>query len=283
MGRGKEGEGEFAIASRVMDNVAVSHGKKTMTAVIYEQPLNERIRTFLRLEFLFQQADHTLQGTSPWDSRATLDCLFHILNIFSRNDIKTEVVKELERQAANLAPLEKLPGVDKTKLNETLGNMELLIDRLYMAPGQIGQLLRDIEFLCSIKQRSSIPGGTCDFDLPGFHYWLHQPAERRREALENWLNEFATVRSGLELALRQVRESAPFKPVTAAGGFYQQSLDTSTPYQLIRAKFPAGADGFAEISAGKHRFTIRFMALKMEERPSQIEEDLEFQLACCAL
>ncbi|MEO6696795.1 MAG: cell division protein ZapD, partial [Gammaproteobacteria bacterium] len=30
--------------------------------ITYEQPLNERIRTFLRLEFLFQQIQHTLQG-----------------------------------------------------------------------------------------------------------------------------------------------------------------------------------------------------------------------------
>lgn len=266
-----------------MDNVAVSKGPTGMTSVIYEQPLNERIRTFLRLEFLFRQVDHALQGTTPWDSRATLAGLLDILNIFSRNDIRTEVIKELERQAANLAPLEKLPGVDKSKLNQTLGNMELLIDRLYVVQGQIGQLLKDNEFLCSVKQRSSIPGGTCDFDLPGYHYWLQQPAERRLADLKDWLAEFATLRSGLELALRQIRESAPPKPATAGGGFYQQSLDTSTPYQLIRVILPQEAACFAEISAGKHRFTIRFMILKMDERPVQFEKDVAFQLACCAL
>jgi len=254
-----------------------------MATIVYEQPLNERIRTFLRLEFLFAQADHNLHGVSPWDSRATLACLIDILNIFGRSDLKTEVIKELERQATNLAPLEKLPGVDKAKLNETLGNMELLIDKLYVTQGQIGQLLKDNEFLCSVKQRSSIPGGTCDFDLPGYHYWLQQPLERRLADLENWLGEFATIRTALQLILRQVRESAPAKATVASGGFYQQSLDTNAPYQLIRAILPAQASCFAEISGGKHRFTIRFMELKMAERPVQTSHDVEFQLACCAL
>ncbi|HHH35298.1 MAG TPA: cell division protein ZapD [Gammaproteobacteria bacterium] len=254
-----------------------------MATIVYEQPLNERIRTFLRLEFLFRQADHSLHGASPWDSRATVACLIDILNIFGRNDLKNEIIKELERQAANLAPLERLPGVDKDKLGQTLGNMEALTDRLYVAQGQVGQLLKDNEFLCSIKQRSSIPGGTCDFDLPAYHHWLQQPPQRRLKDLHRWLEEFSTIREALTLILRQVRESAPPQSVVAPGGFYQQSLDTNAPFQLVRAILPAEAPWFAEISGGKHRFTIRFMEPRMTERPVQTDQDVEFQLACCAL
>ena len=43
--------------------------------VLYEQPLNERIRSFLRLEYLFQQAAYHLSLQSEWDSRATLTCV----------------------------------------------------------------------------------------------------------------------------------------------------------------------------------------------------------------
>ena len=254
-----------------------------MSNITYEQPLNERIRTFLRLEFLFAQAEHSLRGETHWDSRAALASLLDILNLFSRNDLKSEVIKELERQAANLAPLEKLPGVDKQRLNQVLGEMERLIDKLYVTPSQVGQMLRNNEFLCSVKQRSSIPGGTCDFDLPGYHYWLQQPPAKRLADLEAWLGEFATIRDALQLILRQVRESAPPRPVVAPGGFYQQALDTNTPFQLIRAIVPADTPFFAEISGGKHRFTIRFMELKMMERPVQTDRDVKFHLACCAL
>jgi len=49
---------------------------------IYEQPLSERMRTFLRLEFLFQTGMYHAKGRSVWDSRAAMGCLLDILAIF---------------------------------------------------------------------------------------------------------------------------------------------------------------------------------------------------------
>ncbi len=254
-----------------------------MEKITYEQPLNEKIRTFLRLEFLFQQTDHTLKGDSHWDSRAALASLIDIHNIFVRSDIKTEVIKELERETANLAPLEQIPGIDKLKLNKTLDDMDLLNDKLHLKQGQIGQTLRDNEFISNVKQRSSIPGGTCDFDLPAYHYWLQQDADQRMADMRSWMAEFATIRSAIELILRQVRDSAATDNQIAENGFYQQTLDANTPFQLIRVILPSSAGLFAEISGGKHRFSIRFMTMQMKERPCQTNRDVEFLLACCAL
>ena len=81
-----------------------------MPNVIYEQPLNERVRTFLRLEFLFNEFFSRLEGPSEWDSRNALTSLLDILNIFNRTDLKTEVMKELERQMTTLGALEHAPG-----------------------------------------------------------------------------------------------------------------------------------------------------------------------------
>ena len=134
--------------------------------IFYEQPLNERIRIFLRLEHLFRQALFNLRGPSVWETRQTMSCLIDILNIFDRSDLKTEVLKELERQTANLARLEQTPGVDWQKLNSILNEIEVLLEGLYNFSGRIGQSLRENEFLSMIRQRSVIPGGTCDFDLP---------------------------------------------------------------------------------------------------------------------
>ncbi len=268
---------------RVIVNPQSSEPVPGMENITYEQPLNERVRTFLRLEFLFQQTDHALKGTSQWDSRAALASLLDIHNIFVRSDIKTEVIKELERETANLAPLEQVPGIDKQRLNKTLDDMDLLNDKLHLKQGQIGQSLRDNEFISNVKQRSSIPGGTCDFDLPAYHYWLHQDAGRRMADMKQWLSEFDTIRSAIELILRQIRESAITDNQIAENGFYQQNLDASTPFQLIRVTLPVEAGLFAEISGGKHRFSIRFMNMHMRDRPVQTERDVEFSLACCAL
>lgn len=255
----------------------------TMDDITYEQPLNERIRTLMRLEFLFQQIRHTRDGESPWDSRATLAGLIEVLNVFNRGDLKTEVIKELERLATNLSALEDKPGVDSGKLSQILDQTDLLIDGLHGFQGQLAQDLKDNEFISNVKQRSSIPGGTCDFDLPALHFWLEQPAERRIGDLRQWLASFESMCSATELILRLVRDSADSRRVTASGGFHQQSLDTSTPFQLIRVSLPRTSPYFAEISGGKHRFTVRFMEMGYHERPAQTNQDVEFMLACCAV
>ena len=91
-----------------------------MSKVIYEQPLSERVRTFLRLEYLFNEFFARLEGPTLWDSRNALASLLDILNIFNRTDLKTEVMKELERQMSTLAALEHAPGVDRAHRERAL-------------------------------------------------------------------------------------------------------------------------------------------------------------------
>lgn len=254
-----------------------------MNYIIYEQPLNERIRIFLRLEFLFAQIDQTLYGELALESRTALAHLIDILNIFNRSDLKTEVIIELERQMANLTRLENSPDVDHDMLNEILDEMDLLADRLHATQGQIGQQLRQNEFICSIKQRSSISGGTCDFDLPAYHFWLQQMPDNRINELQHWLSEFDTVSAAIKLILQLVRDSASPSDETAVRGFFQQALDSNLPYQLIRVALTETSGHFAEISGGKHRFTIRFMTTDFAGRPTQTDDDVDFILTSCVI
>ena len=84
--------------------------------ICYEQPLHERVRTFLRLEFLFNAARHGLDGDTHWDSRAVIARMLEILSLLGRGDIRTEVIKELERHGAMLNRLVSNPGVDEGRL-----------------------------------------------------------------------------------------------------------------------------------------------------------------------
>ncbi len=254
-----------------------------MHAITYEQPLNERIRTFLRLEFLFRQIDHSLGADLEWDSRTSIANLCEILNVFSRTDLKTEVIKELERLAVALTKLETNPEVDRAKLGEIMDELDLLSDRLHLSQGQVGQELRGNEFLNAIRQRSSIPGGTCDFDLPVYHYWLQRPGEERSAEIRQWLSAFDSFRAAIGVALRLIRESAVSRREVAAGGFFQQSLDTALPFQMIRVTLAGDQPCFAEISGGKHRFTVRMMELRGFDRPVQAGGDIPFRLGCCAI
>ena len=67
--------------------------------LLYEQPLNERVRTFLRLEYLFDKVYHYLDLPDVWSSRLAVHSVLELNDLLGRSDIKTEVIKELERHA----------------------------------------------------------------------------------------------------------------------------------------------------------------------------------------
>lgn len=251
--------------------------------VLYEFPLNERIRVFMRLEQLFQQSDHFMKGNSIWDSRAVISTLLEILTIFGRNDLKSEILKELDRHAGVLAKMASSQKIDSAKLEKVLCTLDQISGELYSTTGKIGQSMIDNELFKCISQRSSIPGGTYAFDLPAYHYWLQQDEARRRQDLEQWLRPFTLIRTSIGLLLDLIRQSSTPTKEQAHGGFFQKTLDHSLPFQLLRVGLSCSQPYFAEISGGKHRFTIRFMHAYTSERPSQSDEDVEFQLTCCML
>lgn len=249
---------------------------------IYELPLNERIRTFLRLEFLFKQAMYSLRGYSTWDSRFTISSILEISNTLARIDLRTELLKELERQKKAMQALTSIPGVDLQILQETLAKLNEKT-QILMSNNISADPLKNNELLKAIRQRESIPGGTCDFDVPYYHHWLARPPEERITSLESWLNTFDIYRESIEVLLKNLRESASIVDVTAKEGFYQQGLDSSMPVQLIRVFIAPESPFYAELSGGKHRFSVRFMTADNYERPIPLSQNIEFQLACCVL
>ncbi len=251
-------------------------------STIYELPLNERIRTMLRLEFLFQQARYSMRGYTVWDSRATISHILDILNIMSRIDLRSELVKELERQTSALVAISSRPGVDPSILDDTLKKLTTYTQNLSPSKHN-GHDLNNIELLKLIRQRDAIAGGSCDFDIPIYHFWLKQESEQRVKILESWLSQLDNYRLSIDVILSLLRESAINTPITAEQGFYQQSLDTSIPFQLIRVIVPADAGYYAEMSGGKHRFSVRFMLPVSGGRPAPCTNNIEFQLSCCAL
>lgn len=249
----------------------------------YEQPLSERLRFFLRLECLFSQTRHCLRSESGQDSHTCLGNLLEILHIIGRVDIKTEVVKELERIIATLEPLAQTPGVNHDTLDSLLVTLGGLKSHLRNMDTPIAQELRDNEFFKLLLQRSGIPGGLCDFDLPPYRHWLQRHAETRIADLRHWYGCLDTLRLSVDLILKLIRESAIAENCIAEGGIYQQSLDSASPFQLIRVTLPEDSPYFVEISGGRHRFTVRLLQASISERALQATEDIPFQLSCCAL
>ena len=252
------------------------------TQITYEFPLNERIRVFIRLENLFLQLDHFLSGNTVWDKRAAINVLLDILMIFGRNDLKSEILKELDRHSTTLNQISNSEGVNTTKLEKILLELNRISKDLYAANGKIGIAVMESDLFQSISQRSSIPGGTCSFDLPAFHYWLEQDESSNLKDLDRWTQAFSTIKTAIDLILNFIRESSVPTAKIAEAGFFQLSLVQNQPFQLLRIGLERSTPCYAEISGGKHRFSVRFMLPSSDsKRPAQCTEDIPFNLTCC--
>ena len=252
--------------------------------IVYEQPLSERIRMFLRLEFLFHRARYLLGQESPWANRLTFEAIIDVMAVLGRADLKKEVIKELERHSATLDALSRNPNVAQERLQEVRDEVQSMLQALHERETAPGHELRHNELLNAVRQRSSIPAGTCDFDLPAFHYWLEQPGGQRLRDLHEWISTFGVFESSVGLCLRIVRESVGATSEVASGGFFQRKLDSSQPCQMIRVALSRGVSLYPEISAAQQRFAIRFLRPgDTTSRPTQTEEDVDFDLVCCII
>jgi cell division protein ZapD len=250
--------------------------------IAFEQPLNERMRTFLRVEFLYGQTLFHVDEPTELSARAAVAALLEVLTILGRGDVRTDVNKELERHAELLGRYRSQPGVDPARLTGLIDNIEDLRQQLSEAGPQVVNPLKECDFLTTIRHRSAIPGGTCMFDLPDYGYWLHLPAAERRRQLEDWINCIKPICDAVAEVLWLTREATEAAPQVAPGGLFQHGFDRSDQASLVRVLLPANGGIFPEISAGQHRFTIRFVRWRgVDARPAQVNQDVRFQLAIC--
>jgi cell division protein ZapD len=249
--------------------------------ITYEYPLVERIRTMLRLEDLFDRARFFLERGDPLEHHAALLTLFEILEVAGRADLKSDLLQELDRQRGVLVGYRSNPTIDQDVLASVLGAIEHAHAGLLAMTGKIGQHLRENDWLMGIKQRTTIPGGACEFDLPSYHHWLHRPTTTRLRDLEGWISPLYPIRDGAGIVLKLLRESGKPAAAVAQGGSFQQMLGGRLA-QMVRIQVASEVDCIPEISANKYMLNVRFVAMR-DSRPRAVDADVTFELAFCAL
>lgn len=250
--------------------------------IVYEYPLNERIRTWLRLEDLFGKAGFFIRASDPRSHHAALLAIFELVDVMARSELRSELIQELERQKQSFEPLRGNPAVDSERLDSVLSNLAAALSDLHLQSGKLGQHVRDNEWLAGIKSRTGIPGGACGFDLPGYHYWLNQPAQRRQEDLQVWLGPLLPVRAGVDVVLKLMRESGNLTHYVAQGGVFQLMLGGRVA-QLLRVGIDADLSCVPEVSANKYAVNMRFVTVGTNQKARTFEQDVPFELMFCSL
>lgn len=259
-----------------------SLGQVRELVIIYEYPLNERIRTLLRLEDLFAKVDHFASAADAEEHHVAMVTMFEILEVASRADLKFDLMQELERQRQILLSFRNNPNISEDALSGALYEIEQASAALLAIQGRVGQHLRDNEWLMAIKNRAIIPGGVCEFDLPSYHYWLHRDTASRHHDLQSWLDPMLAIHQSIAIVLRLLRASGRPEPQLATKGAYQLML-TGRTAQMVRLQLRLDDACVPEISASKYALNIRFLGPHIEQRAKQVDTDVNFELTFCNL
>lgn len=241
----------------------------------FEHPLNEKTRIYLRIEALLLQMANASQFTHESHYQLFFRSLFDLLDIFEQIQLRSELAKDIEKQRLLYRSWLNVEGVDQNTLISLLDEIDEAHAGI-MRSDRFGISLKDDRFLVAIRQRFNLPGGSCCFDLPALHYWLHLPLERKQQDAEQWLDSLRPLEKALSLWLKLTRETASFRPKLAARGFLQSDAEDAS---LLRLTIPLEYGVYPMISGHKNRFTIKFIEFESGQATLQ---DIEFELAVCS-
>lgn len=250
--------------------------------ILYEYPFNEGIRTMLRLEHLFERLGQLMAREETLDHHFALVTIFEVMDVASRADLKSDLLKELERHKVQLQSYRGHPGISEKALDEVIARIDQAFQGLNEVQGKAGQALTSNEWLMSVRSRIGIPGGTCEFDLPGYYAWQQHPASSRRADLERWASSLTPLAQALQLLLGLLRDSGTTQRMHAAAGQFQQRLPEGKTYHLLRLHMSPEAGLVPEISGHRLLVSVRMLRPDAEGRLRPAAEDADFELTLCA-
>lgn len=252
------------------------------SVILYEYPFNERIRTYLRLEHLFERLAELIQRDAAIDHHYALISIFEVMDVAARADLKSDVMKDLEKQKQLLNGYRGNPAIAEGVLDEVIAQLDTCFSALKNLPGKAGQSLTENDWLMSIRSRVGIPGGTCEFDLPAYYAWQHRSADARRSDLQRWASTLGPLAESIHVLLKLLRDSGAPQKVMAAGGQLQQNLPQGRTFQLLRLRIDESLGLVPEISGNRLIVSVRLMRHEADDRLHASNEDAAFELTLCS-
>lgn len=250
--------------------------------ILYEYPFNERIRTYLRIEHLFRRMVELVSRDHPLDHHFALSTIFEVMDVGARADLKSDLLKDLEKQRQTLNSYRGNPAISESALDVIMAQVDHCYSGLGNVHGKAGHALTENDWLMSIRSRVGIPGGTCEFDLPAYYAWQQQSADIRRADLHRWASTLAPLAESVNLLMRLLRQTGSAQKVIATAGQYQQNLPQGKSFQLLRLSIDKALGIVPEISGNRLMVSIRFMRQEVDNRLHATTEDCPFELTLCS-
>ena len=265
------------------DGVALRNTQGRPSVILYEYPFNERIRTYLRLEHLFRRLGELVPRSHPIDHHYALATIFEVMDVGARADLKSDVMKDLDKQKQALNGYRGNPAIAESVLDEVVGKLDRCFTALNNLPGKAGQSLTENDWLMSIRSRVGIPGGTCEFDLPGYYAWQHRdagaapgrPGTLGRRRWRRWPNRSTCCSSCCATRARR-RRSWP------ATGSCSRTCRRAAPSSCCACASTPRSGLVPEISGNRLMVSVRLMRQEAPDRLQASNDNAQFELTLCS-
>ena len=250
--------------------------------ILYEYPFNERIRTYLRLEHLFRRLAELVARETALDHHYALATIFEVMDVGARADLKSDLLKDLEKQRQILNGFRGNPAISERALDGFFAQVDSCFSGLAGVPGKAGNSLTENDWLMSIRSRVGIPGGTCEFDLPAYYAWQYLAAAIRQKDLQRWVAPLVPLAEAIRVLLRLLRDSGAAQKVVAPAGQFQQTLPQGRTFHLLRLRIDPALGLIPEISGNRLMVSVRLMRHESDDRLHPSTDDSMFELTLCS-
>jgi cell division protein ZapD len=251
--------------------------------ILYEYPFNERVRTYLRLEHLFERLGVLVARDHAIDHHFAFVTIFEIVEVAARAELKADVLKDLEKHKQHMLAFRGNPGIAQEVLEGVIAQIESAFVSVNAQSGKTGSSLNDNEWMTSVRSRIAIPAGTCEFDLPAYFHWQHHSPARRREDVMRWASSLWPLAQAINLLLKMLRDTGSAQKVMAMGGSFQQTLPQGRSFQLLRLRIDEQLGVIPEISGNRLIVSVRLLRPSDDDKmPSAASDDVGFELTLCS-
>ena len=248
--------------------------------IIYEQPVTENIRNFLKCEYLFEKFNSAIQKQDIWSVKSSVSTLIEASDLIFRINLKVELLKELEKNILFLNYLYNDNSIEISVYDNFITKTKNCIVALNNINESPSKSISDNDFLMQIKSKLHIPAGENFFDMPSYLNFLSSNRSFIIDNINLWYLPFEQFFASSKLILDIKRQNSKFITFNSAGSYFEKKFDKNSKFDFARIKLKKNINVFPDISISSQYINIIFKTSYGPNRLSKtISKNIDFELS----
>ena len=259
-------------------------GPRSNSGILYEFPLRDSTRLFLRLEVLGQQLQQAGGHRRAEQNRTAAHAVLSALDLVFREDLRAHLLQQIYHLQRNYEILRAREDIRQEGLKAILAELEQFRLELAALKSNDVRTLRFDPLLNALRQRGSVTDAVMAVDLPLYLWWLQSGAEQCREDVRRWTEAFQPLLDANRKFLDLLRQRGEYRDCEASKGGFTASITLGHELWMVRIAVPANTPCFPQVSGASDsgKIHVRFMQIPSgRNAPEPYRVDVPFKLAVC--